>query len=113
MGSAVGVAIALTVGVVILDVATTVVVGDNAIVILVGVAFTVAVTVAEAVAAGCTIVSRLLYVFSTSSPGMDEKLKMSTAKKSAGHQRSQVRWRLEKDEFVILPQLRSMKKMQM
>jgi hypothetical protein len=103
---AVEVGVGLVVVEVGLDVAFAVAIGSFSAIVALGVAFAVAVNVAEAVAAGCAIVSRMLYVFSTSSPGMDEKLKMRMAKKSAGHQRSQVRWRLEKDKIVILPQSR-------
>ena len=102
MGSAVGVPVALTVVVILLAVAVTMIAGGFIAAVFVGVTCTVVGAEAEAVAAGCAIVSRLLYVLSTSSPGMDEKLKMMMAKKSAGHQRSQARRRLEQDDIVIL-----------
>ena len=73
MGSAVAVGAAFMVVAVALEVAVTVAAGCFAVDVALGVAWAVAVTVAEEVDAGCAMVSRLLYVFSTSSPGMDEK----------------------------------------
>jgi hypothetical protein len=69
MGSAVAVGVAF----IVVAVAPEVAVMMAADAVALGVAWAVAVTVAEVVDAGCAMVSRLLYVFSTSSPGMDEK----------------------------------------
>jgi len=73
MGSAVAVGVAFMVVAVAPKIVVLVAAGGFAVAVALGATWAVAVTVVEVVDAGCAMVSRLLYVFSTSSPGMDEK----------------------------------------